>query len=151
MLSQGIRHKSSYYQVRSLEGLLELDNPAFTRHCTALLAQLPREWGKDEGASRHIAFLGLALSSEDPATRELAWTLAKKMPLPMRIALLAHLPIANLRPGKNIAIAFLARFLDDAEIYPFDEKHTRENLFSDFQGFQKSKYATMRRRRFRPF
>ncbi len=137
LLSQGTQHPSPQYQVRSLEGLLELDDATFNRHCKELLTQFPKEWAMNDAAWHHVAILELAFCSVDPAIRELAYRQAKRMPAHARIALLAHLAWADFRPSKNLALSHMARFLDDQEVYRFDQKHTEGNLSSSFRGFEK--------------
>jgi len=136
LLSQGTKHPSPQYQARSLEGLLELDDAAFNRHCRELLSQFPKEWAMNDAAWHHVAILELAFCSVDPAILELAYRQAKRMPARARIALLAHLAWADFRPSKNLALAHMARFLDDQEVYRFDQKHTQEDLWSAFRGFE---------------
>lgn len=137
LLSDGIKHKSPTYQARALEGLLELDNSVFTSHCLSLLSRFPEEFSTGQVAWHHVAFVELGLCSEDQAARKLVNEVAKKLPVPARIALLSSVGAAHYRPKKNLTLAFMAGFLDDRESYDHDQKHTQENLWSSFRGFER--------------
>lgn len=137
LLIDGVKHKSAYYQVACLAGLLELDEAIFTKHCFAALSRFPMEFPKEKAGSYQINLLELGLRSQDRPTRNLAVSLAKKLPVPAKIALLAEMPCANYWPKKHLTLSFLTQFLDDDSVY-HDKDHTPfKDLNSLFRGFEK--------------
>ncbi len=123
LLVKGVQHPLLTYRLHALEGLLELDEKAFTKHCLELLSRRPKDSPDNEGTWQQGAMVNLGLCTQDSATLQAVVSVFKRLPVSMKIPVLARLPIGTYRPTKNQALAFLAQLLEDSAIYHKHEDH----------------------------
>jgi len=129
LLLLAIENSHFPFRIAALGGLLEVDPKICREICYDLLSKLPKEVQKSEngGPVPHLELACLAFCFDEPKASEILLPFVKKLPLPAKMAFLCCPSYGYYyRPSKKFTINFFYNFLEDKEVFLYEQKFWNE-------------------------